>query len=149
MGAFRLEPAGPARAYETFAVHTPRGPEHWRQATCEEVECQAYRHGWQTRVPIGSDLEATLRGARHRHPFVDARIEGAEWVFTFAAGTPCFQVSTHRVKLREDLPQLFVVRGGDWRGNPTGERRIHKRPEDWAEHLHERTDAVTEALQRG
>ena len=41
-------------------------------------------------------------------------------VFTFEAGQQCF--TQHHVP---DRPQFFVVRDGDWRGNPTGQNRLH------------------------
>lgn len=148
-GPFRIQPQGPAQAYQTFQIATPRGPEFQRPATCQDVDCEAWRCGWVTRVPVASDLEHTVRLARHQHPWVSETEDNGERVFTYAPGTPCFQASQHRQAVRPDLPQLFVVRGGDWRGNPTGARRVHQRPEDWVEHLQEETGKISDLREKG
>jgi hypothetical protein len=44
---------------------------------------------------------------------------------------------------------MYLVRGGDLRGNPTGASRIHTRAEDWLEDLHEHTDKISDALKEG
>jgi hypothetical protein len=145
---FRLAPAGPVQAYRTFQATMPKGPEFQRPATCEEVECEAWLYGWVTRVQAGTDLEQTIRHSGRTWKRADL-VDGW-WEFEFAAQTnPCFRASQHRTMVRPDIPQLLVVRGGDWRGNPTGERRVHQRPEDWAEHLHEHTAELAERIEKG
>lgn len=145
---FRITPSGPAHAYRTFQVAIPRGPEFQREATCQEVDCEHWLNGWQTLVDAtNTDQLDALRGSGR--PYVEADPSAGVRVFTFAPGTPCFRASTHRVPVRPDLPQLFVVRGGDWRGNPTGERRVHQRPDDWVEDLQESTEALRETIERG
>lgn len=143
----RFEPAGPAHAYRTFQIKTPRGPEFTRPASCEDVGCPSWMYGWVTRVPATDDFLAQLRASGRAWTSVDQ--DGAEWVFTFPPGTECFASSTHTKPVRPDLPQLFVVRGGDWRGNPTGEHRVHQRPEDWVEDARETTESVRERIERG
>lgn len=143
----RIEPAGPAGAYETFQIKTPRGPEFERPATCQDVECPAWANGWITRVPATDDMLARLRESGRAWASVDQ--DGGEWVFTFPPGTECFASSTHRKTVSPELPQLFVVRDGDWRGNPTGRTRIHTRPEDWVEDFQEHTEAVRERIEKG
>ena len=149
---FRIQPAGPAHAYRTFQVKVPRGPEFQRPATCEQVDCEHWLHGWQTLVDAtNTDLLEALRASGR--PYTEIVDDGQPFalirVFTFAPGTPCFRASQHRVAVRPDVPQLFVVRGGDWRGNPTGEWRIHQRPDDWVEDLQESTEALRETIERG
>jgi len=147
---FRFTPAGPASAYQTFEIKTPKGPQFERPATCEEVNCDAWRNGWITRVPAASELEHTVRLARHQHPWLTEHVDGAELVFTFAPGIPCFRASQHRLPVRPDLPQMFLVKDGDWRGNPRGTQpRIHQRPEDWVEHAQEVTESVKQRIERG
>ncbi len=147
---FRLQPAGPASAYQTFEIKTPRGPETERPATCEEVDCAAWRNGWVTRVPATNAgmIEAVQKSGR---TFTETTgIGSAEREFMFAAGTPCFRAATHRLPARPDLPQIFLVRDGDWRGNPRGTApRIHQRPEDWVEHAQEVTESVKQRIERG
>lgn len=145
----RWAPQGPVQAYETFHIRTPRGPEFERPATCEEVECSAWANGWVTRVPFGSDLEQAIRAERGRRPWTSEQHDGTTVAFTYTPGTPCFRAGQHRRSVRPDMPQLFVVRDGDWRGNPTGRVRRHTRPEDWVEHLQENTSQVAERIERG
>lgn len=147
---FRVTPAGPASAYQTFEIRTPKGPEFWRPATCEQVDCEAWRCGWVTKVPAGNADLITAVTTSGR-PFNETTEPGAaEREFLFAPGTECFRSSTHRKPVRPELPQLFVVRDGDHRGNPRGTApRIHQRPEDWVEHHQEVTAAVVERIERG
>jgi hypothetical protein len=83
---------------------------------------------------------------RAGRPFTE-RTEDGEIVFTFQPGTPCFRVSTHRVKTGR--PELFIVRDGDWRGNPTGQHRRHTRPEFWVEDMSEHLDQIKQLRERG
>ena len=46
---FRIEPALPAHAMKTYQIYSPIST-HYRPATCAEVQCAAYEHGWRTRV---------------------------------------------------------------------------------------------------
>ena len=115
--------------------------------------CEAFLNGWVTVVDIGSDLEnALLHSGR---PYTTSPYEDEleslirQRVYTFAPGTPCFRASQHRSTVRPDVPQLFVVRGGDWRGNPTGERRVHQRPEDWVEDFAEHTQQLADRIEKG
>lgn len=145
---FRIPPAGPASAYQTFQIRKPRGPESERPATCEEINCEAWHHGWVTRVPLGSDLEQAVR--KSGRSWTDLVTDGVHMDFMFAPGTPCFRAGQHRVPVRPDLPQIFIARDGDWRGNPRGTQpRIHQRPEDWVEHAQEATAIVQERIERG
>jgi hypothetical protein len=146
---FRIEPQGPAAAYQTFAIRRPRAPDAWVPATCEDIDCEAWRLGWITRVPVANQamVSAVLGSGR---PYTETTaVDQAEREFLFPPGTPCFKASTHRQLRRPDIPDLFVVRAGDWRGNPTGERRVHTRPEDWAEHFQEATVSAAQQIEKG
>jgi hypothetical protein len=118
---YRIDPQLPAHAYKTYEIRSPVAT-HYRKGTCEEAGCLAHRHGWKTTVD-----ERTLLGQRQAHyirkqsgrKFTEVRNELTE--FVFEAGQECF--NEHKVSL--ERPELYVVRGGDWRGNPTGEVRRH------------------------
>ena len=138
MGPFRITPSAPASMFQTYSIRQPEET-HTRAATCDEVGCTAYALGWITRVPAGSALEAAVRSSGRRWSGAVVA-DGAEVAFTFPPGTACFRASTHRASL--DRPATFVVRGGDWRGNPTGMRRVHQRPEDWVEDFAEHSARV-------
>lgn len=141
----RLEPNLPAHVYQTFQISMPLET-HWRSATCAEVDCPQYLNGWRVRL---NPLSEADRWAIHHSGLKYTRLdvaEGETWL-VFEAGQSCFAASEHRVPLGR--PELFVVRGGDWRGNPTNEVYQHKRPEDWVDHFATNQDKIAEVVERG
>lgn len=144
----RLAPEGPAAAYKTYSINAPLAT-HWRDATCAEVECQAQTFGWRTVLDESTDL-----GQRQAHyirkqsgrRFTEERQPDTLTAFTFEAGQECF--GTHRVSL--ERPELFVVRAGDWRGNPTGQKPyLHSGPESWLSDFGEHQERIAEEIERG
>lgn len=136
----------PVSTMQTYAIKAPRIT-HTRPATCEEVGCPQFLKGWITKVPIGSKYHNDLKQAVGKHPQDGIRRDGREITgigspeaeFLFNPGTPCFKASTHRKKL--DRPELYLVRGGDWRAN-TGLIRRHTKPEHWVEDMQTTLDRV-------
>lgn len=128
---FRLDPKMPAHAYTTYALVRPRAT-HYRPAGCQEVECAAHRNGWVTRIDTSSPLGARqanyirLKSGRH---FSSKEIGAGMVHFTFPPGQQCF--ASHRVPLQRE--PIFLKRGGDWRGNPRGERVTHVNGADWVD----------------
>lgn len=143
----RIMPRLPAGAMKTYAISAPTAT-HWRPATCAEVGCEPYTGGWRTSVDEASEL-----GRRQAHyirkqsgrSFTEQR-EGALTIFTFEPGQACFASSGHKAPLGR--PELFSVRGGDWRG-ATGERRVHKRAEDWVDDFATHQQSLADRLARG
>ena len=116
---FRIDPALPVHAYKTYAIASPVAT-HYRTASCTEAGCLAQRNGWKTVVDESRALgqkQAFYIRSRSGRKFTETRNGTTE--FVFEAGQECF--AEHKVPL--DRPELYVVRGGDWRGNPTGERQ--------------------------
>lgn len=130
----RVDPIGPVTAYKTYSIASPIST-HWRPATCEEAGCGPYFNGWVTRLPVDSDESRFVRRAcaggvdGRKRAFREA-VEGGWVVFAFPVGQPCFKAASHRVPVGR--PELFAVRGGDWRGS-TGVIRKHTRAQDWVE----------------
>jgi hypothetical protein len=142
----RITPVGPAHAYRTFAIAAPKAT-HTRLAGCEEVGCIAQHNGWVTSVDEATELgqrQAHYIRTRSGRPFKEQRHETLV-DFVFPPGTECF--AGHRVKL--DRPEIYIVRDGDWRGNPTGENRRHARAADWVEDFSEHQDRINSAVKRG
>ncbi|MDT0377227.1 hypothetical protein RM572_00355 [Streptomyces sp. DSM 42041] len=140
---FRLTPALPTKAYKTYRI--AQAPDRLVRAACEQVGCAAWRYGWETTVdeatPLGAEQAAYIRRQSGR-TFRELRTGTGLTVFRFEPGQRCF--ADHKTR-----PQRFVVRGGDWRGNPTGQRRLHQNGADWVEDFGENQQAVREAQQRG
>jgi hypothetical protein len=144
---FRIAPQLPASAYKTYAISSPLST-HYRDGTCDEAGCLAHRHGWQTSVDEATDL-----GQRQAHyirklsgrRFTERRTELGLTAFTFEAGQRCF-ATPHKVPLGR--PEIYVVRGGDWRGDPTrGEAtRVHSGPDAWVNDFGEHQDRLARVV---
>ena len=137
----RLEPALPAQHMKTYSIVAPKGT-HWRKATCAEVDCTAHAKGWKTVVDESTDLGARQAAyirntARKGHR--ESREAGLT-VFTFSAGTTCF--TEHEV--RTDRPEIYLVKGGDHRGNPRGDR-TERTPEAWVDDFASHQDRLAQA----
>jgi len=137
----------PAAAYRTYGIAAPADTHH-RPATCAEVDCAAHLHGWVTTVDEATDLGQRqahhIRSAAGRG-YREERTAAGLTAFTFPPGQRCFR--QHRTRV--DRPELFYVRGGDWRGNPTGETYQHTRPADWVDDFATHQDRLATQQQRG
>lgn len=142
----RLEPAMPAHAYKTYAVTAPPAT-HWRPATCQEVDCQAYAHGWRTVLDTATEhgaKSANYIRLQSGRSFTISQA-GSVVTFTFPAGQACF--AQHRVPL--ERPALFLVGQGDHRlFHPRAAYR-HRRPEDWVDDFGTHQDRLADRLNRG
>lgn len=141
----RVEPNMPVHAYKTYAIASPIST-HYRDGTCEEAGCLAHQHGWQTGVD-----EATELGQRQAHyirklsgrRFTERRTEVGLTAFTFEAGQDCF--TRHKVPL--DRPEFYLVRGGDWRGDPTGQGPfMHSGADAWVNDFGEHQDRLARLI---
>jgi hypothetical protein len=141
---FRIEPALPVTAVKTYQVAAPRAT-HWRPATCAEADCPHYLHGWVTIVPADSPQAHYIRHECGRS-FTEALQPGGLVEFTFEPGQRCFASSQHQVP--KDIPEIFIERDGDWRGNPTG-RRIQHSVTGWLDSFGEHQERLAEAQKEG
>lgn len=134
----RIAPRLPVTAMQTHAILSPIRT-HFRPATCVEVECRHYEHGWTLRTAgLAADMVAAARHSG-RHYTETADEHGAP-VLHFAAGQPCFRASEHRVRL--DREPVYLKRNGDWRGDPDGLSAAPVRlsgPDAFADSLHTAT----------
>lgn len=144
---FRPEPVLGAEQMKTYAIVRKDGM-HYRPATCAEVECPHWRDGWITRVPFHSDLAKFIDGGTHGRRFAETTVPGTgEREFMFGPGQECFRSSTHRVPIERE--PLFVVRDGDWRGNPRGTSAVTRRPDDWVDDFANHQASIADAQQKG
>ena len=124
---FRIEPALPVEAVKTYSIRQPADTAV--KAVCEQVGCEAWRHGWRSLIDEGTSLgrqQADYIRTESRRTFREGRTNGGLTVFTFESGQRCF--ADHQTR-----PEIYVVRGGDWRGNPRGEFLQHTRAADWVD----------------
>jgi len=144
----RIEPNMPVTAYKTYRIASPVST-HFRPATCAEAGCGAYLNGWTSTID-----ETTVLGQQQAHyirkqsgrGYREERLPSGLTQFTFDAGQRCF-ANDHQVRL--DRPELYIVRGGDWRGNPTGESRQHQNAQDWIEDFGEHQQRLADEMRKG
>lgn len=141
----RINPIGPVSAYKTYALRAPKET-HYRPATCEDIRCPAWLNGWKTVVPSDS-LQAQYIRAKAGRQYTEAPAGNGLAEFRFPAGQRCFGADKH-VKPLEREP-LYIVRAGDWRGNPTGEVRTHTRGADWVDDFGEHQLKIADLKNRG
>jgi hypothetical protein len=112
---FRPDPLLPVTQMVTHAIVAPLVT-HWRKATCEEIGCLHFHHGWAFHTAGMSPKLLAAAKTSGRQYRVERHESGETWVFE--PGQPCFRASEHRIRL--DREELFIRRSGDWRGNPDG-----------------------------
>lgn len=134
----------PVTEVKTYSVSSPIQT-HRRPATCEEVDCRAWRDGWQTIVPREGPQAYYIRNDRSRRCHEVTGMTDRMATFLFDPGQRCFR--QHSKSL--ERPEIYVVRDGDWRGNPTGRRRVHRRAADWVDDFAEHVDGIERLRERG
>lgn len=143
----RIAPAMPVRAYQTFQIVAPVST-HWRPARCDEVDCPAYQRGWTTTVDEATELgqrQAHYIRREARRSFKESKRPDGLTSFHFPAGQTCFRPHKQRVERDE----IFLRRDGDWRGNPTRQRRRYDRADQWVDDFATHQDTIVRLQQRG
>lgn len=143
----RMPPAAPPEYYKTYAINSPLTT-HFKRVSCREFECGNFRHGWSTPLDV-----STVKGAstanwirmKSGRSFTFDQV-GTIVTFHFPPGQSCFL--PHQVSLQR--PENFLVKGGDWRGNPHGIQTYkHVRAEDWVDDCATHQDLVSKIFNRG
>lgn len=114
---------------------------HSRPASCAEVDCDEYRHGWITVLNetdyAQADLADLIR-VRYRGRFKADTVAGTT-TFRFEPGTECFKASTHRVAIQRPAETSRLDRA-------TGRLlKAYDRPDQWLDDMraeHERLGVV-------
>lgn len=148
--ATRITPKLPADKYKTYQIQKPLET-HWRQGTCAEKQCRGFMEGWVTRIDESTDLgqgQAFYIRKQSGRSFKEHRDELGLTVFVFEPGQRCFRPAKDHM-IQVGRPELYVVRGGDWRGNPRRERRRHANAADWVDDFAEHQDKLATRLQQG
>lgn len=144
----RITPKAGPGSYKTYQLLAPTST-HRRPATCAEFECEAMAFGWVTtvdeRTQLGMSQAHYIRKQSGRS-FTEDRTETGLTAFTFQPGQRCF--AAHTVPVERD--PLFIVKDGDFRGNPRGTRpRQHVNAADWVEDFSEHQDKISRELGKG
>ena len=143
----RIQPAIPAEHMKTYEIRAPLAT-HFRPATCEEVMCDAFIYGWRTIVPADSAAAAYIRHDKTRS-HSEGREPGGLACFTFGPGQQAFPGKDHDHRLPNGRPETFLVKDGDWRGNPRGTPpRVHT-ADTWTDDFANHQDKLATRLERG
>jgi hypothetical protein len=144
---FRLEPLLPPSAMKTFSVHTPLST-HFRKASCHEVDCIHYLAGWRTVVDESTDLGKRQAGyirTKSGRAFTESCQPTGLTEFLFKPGQKCFGV--HNVKT--DREAIYVVKDGDWRGNPRQTDPVKLNSIDWVDSFSNHQDRLATRFEKG
>lgn len=143
----RVAPKMAAGAYQTYAVVRPART-HWRRGTCVQVGCEKRERGWRQTIdlntPLGQDQARYIKQHSGRSYTKIGQLNGIVEL-EFAAGQDCF--AEHKVPLDRD--SLFLLKGGDWRGNPRGTAPRKLSPVAWRDNFGENQEKLAELAQRG
>ena len=146
----RIVPRLGPETFKTYQVVAPLST-HWRRATCEEVQCPHFLHGWSSTIDENTELgmsQAYYIRKESGRSFTEQQLGPRVTRFDFTAGQPCFARDSHKIRLERE--ELFYVKGGDWRGNPLQTRpRQHTRPEFWLEDFAEHQARIADAIEEG
>lgn len=139
----RVQPVGPAQAYQTFQVVSPQDTSV--VVACEQAGCPNWRNGWVTLVDttteLGARQAAYIRSGATGRSYTELAAKAGEAAFRFDSHQRCF--AEHRTR-----PELYVVRGGDWRSH-LGLIRQHRNAADWVEHCAEHQARLHDRIERG
>ena len=148
MGDSRITPRMGAEHYQTFSIDAPKET-HTKVVSCEDAECRAYANGWKMTLDLTTDLGKRQGYYIKHHSGRSYKVTGQHdglVELEFAASQPCFQ--EHRQRIAR--PEIFAVKGGDFRGNPLRTpKRVHKKPEFWVEEFAEHQDKINQAIKKG
>lgn len=142
----RVAPLAGPQAYVTYRIVAPRAT-HYRPATCAEVDCPAYAHGWRTTICVTTELGAEqARYIRDRsgRAFYATEPDAAGMVtFTFPVGQRCFR--EHTVRL--DREAHYWRLAGDWRQYDRPMR--HANAIDWRDDFGEHQQKLADRWEQG
>jgi len=146
MEPFRILPRVGPELYKTYEIATPT-KKFTRPATCAEVDCPNREKGWKTVIDLSTELgrkQATYIRLHSGRSFTATQNVDV-LTFTFYAGQDCF--SEHRKSLMRE--PFFLIKGGDFRGNPLDTPTRRLRPQSWVDDMGESLESMKEMRERG
>lgn len=133
-----------------FNIQSPLAT-HWREATCEEVDCEPYRTGWRLRYDtLTPELQYTAtHTGRHYTTFTtDFDPDTQEFYnppatfLVFEAGQPCFNSRHHRLPVGR--PEVYRTLNEQDRSTV-----LHTSPQSWVDQCGEHVEKIVDIIKRG
>lgn len=129
----------PKTAMQQYEVRLPL-PTHWEEATCEDIDCPHWLHGWKTLVDEGNEF-----GQRQAHyirkqsgrQFREQRTAEGLTAFIFQAFQKCFR----RHIAQNGRPAI-------WQRKRTDRIVTLSRPEDWRDDMQEQLELLRQHQER-
>lgn len=142
----RIHPKAGPEHFKTYQLSAPI-TSHRRPATCSEVDCVKRERGFRAQFDVstvtGRENAQAVERSGLRRTF---EVAGPMVTYTFPPGQDCFDRHT----LPVEREPLYIVRGGDYRGNPRSTpRRVHRNAADWQHDFAEHQDTIATLKQRG
>jgi hypothetical protein len=142
----RINPAAGPEHFKTYAIVAPVAT-HYRRASCQEVECGAWAGGFRSTVDVATELG--IAQARYIEGHSCRRYSrtqaGTVVTYEFPAGQRCFR--QHQLPLERE--PLFIVRGGDHRGDPRREGSVSRTADEWVDDFATHQQRIAAAIERG
>lgn len=139
----RWAPKMEPKNYRTFGASSPLKT-HYRPATCQEVNCQAYANGWSFDVAVLSKAayyKVTHAGKHYRK----VTLSPTQQYLVFSPEQPCFD--SHVVPL--DRPEILYTGRGDWRIFNRNHARVIKSADEFADRFGTHVQLLREHIKRG
>jgi len=97
----------PSPRVDHWRIHRPPSRSYWREASCAEVDCLNYNHGWRTIIPANDIDNITWI----RKSGMGVREEPGDGLITFhfLPGQECFDGRLGRHKIALDRDPLMSV----------------------------------------
>lgn len=138
-------PRSPGNGHILYRPLDPAA-DYWRRATCAEVECAGYVHGFLLRIdestPLGQAQAAYLRADTSRRRAREYRDDVGLTVFEYAPGQRCTSDADDQHRVPIEREPLYILR------DPRqGRRQVGQT--QWVDTLRENTDRYAERIARG
>lgn len=139
----------PVQSMKTYALSAPIST-HRRVASCAEVGCDRRARGWKTALDVSVPEHAKAANWVRLHSGLKYTVEenGDAVTFTFPAGQNCFDGINGRHTAPLEREPLYIVRGGDFRGNPRGDR-FQLNAADWVDDFSTHQQKLADRMEQG
>lgn len=144
-GAYIIPPRMGVGSYKTYKIASPIST-HYRKATCQEIDCVAYKEGWTYRKAdlVREQLYdiVTHAGKRYREQYLDE--SESDLYLVFEPGQVCFQAASHVKSL--DRPEIYYAGRGHFTAFSTRKAAVLE-TDEWLESFVTHQDALHAAFE--